>query len=104
MTAELLARADKPDAIYYANDDLAAGGIMHCIANNIKMPEDIALAGFNGLPFLEAFPIQLTTIRTPRYEIGQQAGQFLVDADQNSYAATETSIDLGFELIQGETC
>lgn len=104
MTAEVLSRAVKPDAIYYANDDLAAGGIMHCIANNIKIPEDIALAGFNGLPFLEAFPIQLTTVRTPRYEMGQRAGQFLVDSDQNSYTATENSIDLGFELIQGETC
>ena len=102
MTAELLSRPDKPDAIYYANDDLAAGGIMHCMANNIKVPEQLALAGFNGLPFLEAFPIQLTTIRTPRYKMGWQAGKFLVSSDQDS--SDQRSIDVGFKLIHGETC
>lgn len=102
MTAELLSRPDKPDAIYYANDDLAAGGIMHCMANNIKVPEQLALAGFNGLPFLEAFPIQLTTIRTPRYEMGLQAGKFLISSDQDT--SGQRTIDVGFKLIHGETC
>jgi LacI family gluconate utilization system Gnt-I transcriptional repressor len=102
MTIEVLSRPDKPDAIYYANDDLASGGIMHCLVNNIKIPEELALAGFNGLPFLDAFPIQLTTIRTPRYQIGWQAGKFLVSADQESLEPRST--DFGFEFIHGETC
>ena len=102
MTAELLARPDKPDAIYYANDDLAAGGLMHCITNNIKIPDQLALAGFNGLPFLAAFPIQLTTICTPRYEMGWQAGKYLVSA--SSELSVQQSIDVGFELIEGDTC
>lgn len=102
MTAELLARPDKPDAIYYANDDLAAGGLMHCITNNIKIPDQLALAGFNGLPFLAAFPIQLTTICTPRYEMGWQAGKYLVSA--SSVLSVQQSIDVGFELIEGDTC
>ncbi len=102
MTAELLARSDKPDAIYYANDDLAAGGIMHCITHHIKIPEQLALAGFNGLPFLAAFPIQLTTICTPRYEMGWQAGKYLVSV--NPASSDQQSIDVGFELIRGDTC
>jgi LacI family gluconate utilization system Gnt-I transcriptional repressor len=104
MTAEVMARLEKPDAIYYANDDLAAGGIMYCIANNIKIPEDVALAGFNGLPFLDALPIQLTTVQTPRYEMGRQAGQFLVGSNQQSSTSSESFIDVGFKLIPGETC
>jgi LacI family gluconate utilization system Gnt-I transcriptional repressor len=101
MTAEVMARPNKPDAIYYANDDLAAGGIMYCIANQISIPNDLALAGFNGLPFLNAFPIQLTTIKTPRYQIGKQAGHFLVDPHPDS---SPPVVDLGFELIRGDTC
>lgn len=101
MTSEVMSRPTKPDAIYYANDDLAAGGMMYCIANQIKIPNDLALAGFNGLPFLNALPIQLTTIKTPRYQIGKQAGQFLVDPIQDSKPPV---VDLGFELIRGETC
>lgn len=101
MTAEIMARTNKPDAIYYANDDLAAGGIMYCLANQINIPKDLALAGFNGLPFLNAFPIQLTTIKTPRYLIGKRAAQYLVEQDQYSNAPV---LDMGFELIKGDTC
>ncbi|MBL4767519.1 MAG: LacI family DNA-binding transcriptional regulator [Rhodobacteraceae bacterium] len=104
MTAEILARPDRPDAIYYSNDDLAAGGIMHCLANGIAIPDDIAMAGFNGLPFLDALPIKLTTIATPRYEIGRQAGQFLAGPHQETTISSSQSVDLGFHLIPGETC
>jgi LacI family gluconate utilization system Gnt-I transcriptional repressor len=102
MTADILSRPEKPDAIYYANDGLAAGGMLYCIANNIKVPDELALAGFNGLTFLEAFPQQLTTIRTPRYDIGLQAGKFLIASD--SVSSEPQVIDLGFEFIDGETC
>ena len=54
LTSELLARRDRPAAICYSNDDLAAGGVMHCIAEGIAVPREVALAGFNGLSFLEA--------------------------------------------------
>ncbi|ETX09677.1 LacI family transcriptional regulator [Marinomonas ushuaiensis DSM 15871] len=104
VTEKILQSSDKPDAIYYANDDLAAGGLMYCISNGIRTPEDIALAGFNGLPFLDAFPIQLTTVRTPRYEMGWKAGNYLVDPSLASYPEGESCIDVGFELIKGDTC
>ncbi|MEO1680587.1 MAG: LacI family DNA-binding transcriptional regulator [Pseudomonadota bacterium] len=75
MTAELLQREDRPDAIYYANDDLAAGGLMHCLAEGLSVPGDVALAGFNGLGFLSALPMRITTTETPRYEIGAAAAK-----------------------------
>ncbi|MEM1428468.1 MAG: LacI family DNA-binding transcriptional regulator [Pseudomonadota bacterium] len=75
MTAELLQRAERPDAIYYANDDLAAGGLMHCLAEGLSVPGDVALAGFNGLGFLSALPMRITTTETPRYEIGAAAAK-----------------------------
>lgn len=98
MTREILSRPLRPDAIYYSNDDLAAGGLMHCIAENIPVPADIALAGCNGLAFLEALPLRLTTTETPRYEIGQRAVDALAAEPTNP-----TRIDLGFRLIIGET-
>lgn len=104
MTADILTRSDRPDAIYYSNDDLASGGIMHCLSNNIRIPEDLALAGFNGLPFLDALPIQLTTITTPRYEVGRHAGAFLAAAEQNQSDTGPRLVDLGFQLNLGQTC
>lgn len=104
MTAEILSRPDRPDAIYYSNDDLATGGIMHGLSEGIRMPQDIALAGFNGLPFLDALPVSLTTIETPRYEIGKQAGKFLSTPTTDISDDNTRVIDLGFSLIVGQTC
>ena len=102
ITADILSRRDRPDAIYYSNDDLGAGGIMHCLAEGIAVPDTVALAGFNGLNFLEALPTRLTTIETPRYEMGRLAGEFLVGDDAAD--ARLRRVDLAFDLISGQTC
>lgn len=104
MTSDILARPVKPDAIYYSNDDLATGGIMHCLSESIRMPDDIALAGFNGLPFLDALPVRLTTIETPRYEMGRQAGKFISRPSDDHSESSACTIDLGFKLCEGQTC
>ncbi len=104
-TAELMAATIRPEAVYYSNDDLAAGGLMHCLSAGISVPSELALAGFNGLSFLEALPIRLTTVETPRLDMGVLAARHIIEAD----AITETPRnpickDLGFRLIAGETC
>lgn len=101
MTADLLG-SSRPEAIYYSNDDLAAGGLMHCLAEGIAVPRRVALAGFNGLEFAEALPLRLTTTRTPRYEIGFEAGRILAASDED-FATIPRRIDLGSELIEGAT-
>ncbi|MEM1345008.1 MAG: LacI family DNA-binding transcriptional regulator [Pseudomonadota bacterium] len=77
LTDALLAGGETVDAIYYANDDLAAGGLMHCLAHGIAVPDQLGLAGFNGLGFLSALPMQITTTQTPRHEIGAAAAAWI---------------------------
>lgn len=101
MTADLLT-GSRPDAVYYSNDDLAAGGLMHCLAHGIEVPRQVALAGFNGLEFAEALPLRLTTTRTPRYTMGFEAGRVLAQSDAE-FAQTPRCIDLGSELVIGQT-
>ena len=100
-TEEILRGDQKPDVIYYANDDLAAGGLMHCLARQIRVPEQLALAGFNGLNFLESLPLQITTTRTPRYKIGTEAAKFV--SGQSSESCFCAKNDYGVELIEGDT-
>ncbi|MCA0938470.1 substrate-binding domain-containing protein [Salipiger pacificus] len=99
-----LASADRPQAIYYSNDDLLAGGIIHCLAEGIAIPTELALAGFNGLSFLEARPIRLTTIETPRLERGRRAALLLIEEGEIETAEQPQRVDLGFRLMGGETC
>ncbi|WP_424988791.1 LacI family DNA-binding transcriptional regulator [Microbulbifer sp. S227A] len=80
MTAELLARRDDIDCIYFSNDDLAFGGLCHCLAAGIDVPREIALAGFNGLGLLEGFPGLIATSRTARRDIGETAARVILDS------------------------
>lgn len=99
LTADCMESGVQVDAIYYANDDLAAGGLMHCLANNIRVPSDVAIAGFNGLPFLESFPQRITTTQTPRYEVGQRAAAYVSSKDER----VEGTFELDSILKIGET-
>ncbi|MGQ7846729.1 LacI family DNA-binding transcriptional regulator [Granulosicoccus sp. 3-233] len=79
MTDELLARQPDLDCIHFSNDDLAFGGLCHCIAAGIDIPGKIALAGFNGLSLLEGFPGKIATSRTARREIGETAARVILE-------------------------
>ena len=78
LLARLLSEHPDLDAVYCSNDDMAVGGLMHCIAAGVDVPGRLAVAGFNGLQIGEAMPRRLTTIRTPRYEIGQRAARAIL--------------------------
>lgn len=74
----LLVEAPDVDAIFFANDDLAMGALFHCQAQGIAVPDQIAIAGFNGLDISQAISPQLTTIVTPRYEMGHLAAELIL--------------------------
>jgi len=95
--ARLVARRPDLDAVYFSNDDMALGGYFHCLTDGIAVPGRLALFGFNALDIAAALPQPLTTIRTPRLEIGAAAAERLA-AD----GPAET-VDLGYELIAGAT-
>lgn len=99
--AQILEDAPELDAIFFANDDLAVGGLLHCMASGIEVPRQLALAGFNGIDFIDAMPQQLTTIQTPRYKMGEAAAQALLDRDIRD--TRSSIIDLGFTLLARDT-
>lgn len=100
-TARLLARHPRIDAISFSNDDMAIGGYFHCLAHGIAIPGQLALAGFNGLSIAQAMPQPLTTIITHRYEMGRRAGEALIARAAGE--PIDRVIDVGFELVAGET-
>lgn len=99
----LLAQNPDLDAVFFANDDLALGALFYCQAQNIAVPDGIALAGYNGLDMCQSISPRLTTISTPRYEMGRLAGEIArkqIDGETVSHPRT---IQLDLELIAGET-
>lgn len=100
--ARLLAEAEQPpDLVYFSNDDMAVGGMFHCMAAGISVPGDLALAGFNGLEIGQALPVPLTTIASNRAAIGTEAARHLLERFKGGMP--EKISDVGFRLIPGQT-
>ncbi|MEM8821086.1 MAG: LacI family DNA-binding transcriptional regulator [Pseudomonadota bacterium] len=101
LTNEILGQNSQPEVLYYSNDDLAAGGLMHCLAKGIGVPKDLAIAGCNGLDFLDALPMRITTTKTPRFEIGAAAAAWVTTGDNAGAQAQRQSLET--TIIEGDT-
>jgi LacI family gluconate utilization system Gnt-I transcriptional repressor len=90
------------DAVFCCNDDLAHGAIYHCQRQGVRVPQDVAIAGFNDLPASALMMPSLTTVDTPRYRIGYEAASLLLDVIDGR-EPPQRRIDLGFTLRERES-
>lgn len=75
---QLLARPERPDAIFAANDLVAVGLLQALVmAGTLLVPRDVALIGFDDIDFASAAIVPLSSIRQPRHEIGATALRIL---------------------------
>lgn len=91
------------DAIFFNNDDLAQGALLQALRLGLKVPQEVAIAGFNDLTGSEQMLPALSTVRTPRREIGAEAAAMLLRLMRGEPVA-RPSLDLGFELVLRESC
>ncbi|MBE0454248.1 MAG: LacI family DNA-binding transcriptional regulator [Roseovarius sp.] len=92
---------ERPDAVFFSNDDMAVGGVFHCQTVGLAVPDGIALAGFNGLSIGQALPTPLTTIASNRERIGFVAADNIL---QRLLGKTPERIQrVDFKLIPGGT-
>jgi len=101
LLAELLAREPGLDAVVFSNDDMAVGGLFHCLAAGIRPREELALFGFNALEVGQSLPMPLSTIRSRRDTIGRIAAKEILESPQRP--AVHTIIDTGYEIVEGGT-
>ena len=70
---ELLRNYPGVRAIFFANDDLAAGALFECQRRGIRVPDQLAIMGFNDQEIASAVVPTITSVATPRREIGLAA-------------------------------
>ena len=98
MFEALLARHPDVDAIFFCNDDLGQGGLLAALRLGIPVPERIAVTGFNDLEGSDQMLPPLTTVRTPRAQIGAQAATMLLGLMRGE-ADVPHNVDVGYELV-----
>ncbi|MGO1837946.1 MAG: LacI family DNA-binding transcriptional regulator [Candidatus Microbacterium stercoravium] len=90
---------DRPDAIFAAND-LVAVGVMQALVmiGELRIPEDIALIGYDDIAFAQSTVVPLTSIRQPAGLIGTRALEVLAQLIEDPRRAPET-IEFEPELV-----
>ncbi|WP_082696036.1 LacI family DNA-binding transcriptional regulator [Aquitalea pelogenes] len=103
MLDALLAAHPDCDGIFCCNDDLAIGAIARCQQRGIAVPAQLAIGGFNDLQAAAWTTPALSSIATPRFDIGVAAARLLLQ-QLNGEAMTSQKLDLGFQLkIRGSS-
>ena len=93
----------RPDAIFTANDTSAVAVICELLKSGVKIPDEIAVAGFNNEPVSQVVQPNLTTIDYPAREIGEIAAKSLMDILNSSKPASLSTIVLKHSLIIRES-
>ncbi|MCX3061237.1 LacI family DNA-binding transcriptional regulator [Streptomyces beihaiensis] len=101
--ARLLGLAERPTAVFCANDLLALGVLQALYAAGVRVPEDIAIVGYDDIEFAAAAAVPLTSVRQPAVAMGALAAGLLLDeieaADGEAAAHEHRSVVLQPELV-----
>jgi LacI family transcriptional regulator len=93
----------KPDAVFAASDIMTIGAMRAVRDAGLRIPEDIALVGFDDLPIATMSGIQLTTIRQPVVSFGAKAVEILIDLIENG-SHPPRHIIMDTELVIRDSC
>jgi DNA-binding LacI/PurR family transcriptional regulator len=82
QAASALASADPADrvtAVFCANDLLALGALQELTRRGLRVPDDIAIVGYDDIEFAAAAAVPLSSVRQPRDQLGRTAAQLLLE-------------------------
>lgn len=99
---DLLSHEPHMQAVFFANDILAIGALLECQRRGIRVPDDLAIAGFDDVELASQVNPALTTVRIPRYDIGRVAAEMILHRIEGRVAQPRV-VDLGFEIVQRQS-
>jgi LacI family gluconate utilization system Gnt-I transcriptional repressor len=98
MFEQIIQAQPDVDAVFFCNDDLAQGALLAALRLGVAVPGRVAVAGFNDLTGSDQMLPPLTTVRTPRAEIGTAAARMLLSL-MSGEAVASPCVDLGYEVV-----
>jgi LacI family repressor for deo operon, udp, cdd, tsx, nupC, and nupG len=99
-----LSPSERPTAVFTANDETAVNFIRAINRAGISVPEDVSVAGFDDIEYLQFFSPGLTTMRQPRAELGRlAAADLLKRMERDAPTLPPTRVQLGCKLIERDS-
>ena len=96
---ELLTLDPRPSAVFAANDLMAMGALLACREQGVRVPDDIALAGFDDIPAARLVHPALTTLNQHAHESGRRCAELLLSRLDGTYSGLTRREMLGFTLV-----
>ncbi len=103
MTNKLLDLNNPPTCIIYSDDFAAIGGMNAIKARNLRIPEDISIAGYDGINIASQIEPHLTTIYQDTFRMGQIAAEKLINLIEKPKSTIMEHIIVDGELILGKS-
>ena len=103
LADELLNLSPAPTAFFVLNNLMTVGALETIHRRKLKIPGDIAVLGFDDLPWAEALDPPLTVVRQPAYEVGQAAAELLIKRLGDPKRA-ETHLKLVPKMVIRSSC
>ncbi|HET8842425.1 MAG TPA: substrate-binding domain-containing protein [Ktedonobacteraceae bacterium] len=95
----LLSDSRKPTAAFCANDLIALGVMRGLIQRGVKVPDEMALVGYDDVEFASVLSPALTSIRQPKYQLGRAAAELLLEEISGTEEHQHKQITYQPELI-----
>ncbi|MGC9399487.1 MAG: LacI family DNA-binding transcriptional regulator [Anaerolineae bacterium] len=95
--------SQQPQAVFVASDTMAVGALRRLEEADLSVPQDVALAGFDDMPFAARSRPPLTTVRQPIRRLGSTAVDILIDLVEHPDSDSQHVI-LPTELVIRESC
>lgn len=100
---ELLQRAEPPSAVFACNDHMAIGALLKAQEMGLRVPEDVAIVGFDDIPAASWVRPNLTTIAQYPTEIGTQLAKAVFERIDGIEVGERRYFDLPCRLIERES-
>lgn len=103
VTRELMALPQPPTCILYPDDYACVGGVNALTEMGLRIPEDVSVAGYDGIPLSRLLRPKLTTILQDGKDAGRHAGRELLRTIRSPHGFVPQHIVLPCTLVPGES-
>ena len=102
MIESFLTLDPRPTALFVSNDSMALGVLRGLHEAGVKVPEDVALVGFDDIPTADYVTPSLTTVHAPAQELGEQAMEALLQQLEGEMPPSHRTLET--HLVTRESC
>jgi|SRR5579859_5097769 len=101
---DLVTHPDRPEAFFAANDAIAIEILRAAQRHSLRVPEDIAMVGFDNMSYSALLSTPMTTVAQQSTEMGIRAGTLLINRIERQVSGAPKHIELPTSLIIRQSC